>query len=180
MLTFHSGGFFVLGLKAIFSTTKNIENNYLYLTKLYVFMRLHPYLISFTMYSMVSFSQDKPYQQYAIDADLEQCHAVLENQTTAGMIECEYTARIAWDKQMNKYYKLLIEVLKPAEKKLLRDSQRTWLEYRDNEMNFATAFYKNMEGTAWLVIHAGRLTTIVKQRALELEGYYEMATFDPD
>ncbi|RWX03826.1 DUF1311 domain-containing protein [Flavobacterium cerinum] len=143
-------------------------------------MRLHPYLISFTMYSMISFSQDKPYQQHAIDADLEQCHAVLENQTTAGMIECEYTARIAWDKEMNKYYKLLMEVLKPVEKKQLRDSQRTWLEYRDNEMNFAATFYKNMDGTAWLVIHAGRLTAIVKQRALEMENYYEMATFDPD
>lgn len=143
-------------------------------------MRVNPYLISFSMYSIMCFSQEKSYRQHTIDIELEQCQNVLENQTTAGSIECEYTARIAWDKEMNKYYKLLMEVLKPVEKKQLKDSQRTWLEYRDKEMNFASTFYKNMDGTAWLVIHASRLTTIVRQRAQELENYYEMATFDPD
>lgn len=143
-------------------------------------MRLPFSFVFLVMYSTICFSQDKASQQHAIDIDLEQCHAVLENQTAAGMIECEYTARIAWDKEMNKYYKLLMEILKPTEKKLLKESQRAWLEYRDSEMNFASTFYKNMEGTAWLVVHAGRLTAIVKQRTLELEEYHEMATFDPD
>lgn len=131
------------------------------------------------LYGNESFSQSKAYD-HPIDLTLENCQALSEDQSVGSMIDCEYAARIAWDKEMNKYYKLLIEVLKPAEKKMFKESQRDWLLYRDNEMNFASAFYKHMDGLSWLLVHAKRLTAIAKQRALELEEYYEMATFDPD
>lgn len=144
------------------------------------FMRIRFFMFFFALLGAIeSFSQNKIYV-HPIDLALENCLSVSEDQTIGGKIECEYTARMAWDKEMSKYYKLLVEVLKPVEKKSFKESQRDWVVYRDDEMNFASALYKNMEGSSWLLVHAKRLTAIVKQRALELEEYYEMASFDPD
>lgn len=143
-------------------------------------MRVRIFIYFCTMLCAIkSVSQNKAYE-HPIDRALENCQSLSEDQTVDSMIECEYTARIAWDKEMSKYYKQLVDVLKPNEKKMFKESQRDWLLYRDNEMNFASTLYKHMEGLSWLLVHAKRLTAIAKQRALELEEYYEMVTFDPD
>ncbi|MCO6148282.1 lysozyme inhibitor LprI family protein [Flavobacterium sp. NRK1] len=116
----------------------------------------------------------------AIDDELEECRAQPENKAPEGAILCEYNARIAWEKEIDKYYKLLMNILKPDEKRDLKIAQRDWVVYRDNEMLFAGTLYKNKKSKSWLVIHAVRLTNIFRNRALELEEYYEMATLDAD
>ena len=115
-----------------------------------------------------------------IDDELEECRAQAENKTPEGAILCEYNARIAWEKQIDRYYKLLLDVLKPDEKRDIKIAQRDWVIYRDNEMLFANTLYKNKKSKSWLVVHAERLTSIFRNRALELEEYYEMVTLDPD
>lgn len=115
-----------------------------------------------------------------IDDELEECRAQPENKAPEGAILCEYNARIAWEKEIDKYYKLLMNILKPDEKRDLKIAQRDWVVYRDNEMLFAGTLYKNKKSKSWLVIHAVRLTNIFRNRALELEEYYEMATLDAD
>jgi uncharacterized protein YecT (DUF1311 family) len=124
------------------------------------------------------FAQSTPIDDNAIDRKLEDCLAALTDEDTGGMIDCHYAARMAWDKQVNNYYNLLVETLKPTELKKFKDAQRKWIEYRDAEMAFSTSIYKNMEGNLWLLVHAGRLTDIFKQRALDLESYYEAVTLD--
>lgn len=116
---------------------------------------------------------------HPIDEELNECREAAGSRTEAS-IQCEYTARIAWEKEVDRYYKQLLEVLKPQEKKQFRAAHKSWVIFRDEEMAFAGALYKNMENKAWLVIHAARLTNIIRTRALELQEYHEMATFDPD
>ena len=116
--------------------------------------------------------------KHPIDIKLEKCLSVDSNQTTSGMIQCSSIAENEWDKELNKYYKLLIDKLNSDEKQKLKNTQRYWLIYRDNELSFSGTMYYNMEGTMWRVTAAGRSCDLIKQRALELKNYYDMLIFD--
>jgi len=137
------------------------------------------YLFFFLLYSTVSSAQTE-YDIHPIDEERLECRGDKENQDPDSSIRCEYTARIAWEKEVEKYYGLLLNVLKPAEKKVFKAAQKDWIAFRDSEMEFANSLYKNMESKAWLVVHAVRLTNIFRTRALELQEYHDMATFDPE
>ena len=115
---------------------------------------------------------------HSIDIRLQECLDADSNQTTQGMIMCESAAQDQWLSEMTKYYKLLLELLPPEEKKKLEITQKQWTEYRESELDFAGSTYYNMEGTLWRVVAAGRACDIVKQRALELKEYYEMVTYN--
>ncbi|MBL7884247.1 MAG: DUF1311 domain-containing protein [Bacteroidia bacterium] len=136
-------------------------------------------LFIFILFSMCIFAQDEQLKQkHAIDVRLEACYAIDSNQTTFGMINCEAIARDEWDKELNKYYKLLMATLQPLEKTKLKSAQLAWISYRDKELNFSGAMYYGMQGTMYHVMAAARSCDIVKQRALELKSYYEILTFD--
>lgn len=137
------------------------------------------YILLFILYSSLSSAQTE-YDIHPIDDQRLECRNSKENQDTDNSIRCEYSARIAWEKEVNKYSDLLLKVLKPAEKKVFKAAQKQWITYRDSEMEFANSLYKNMESKAWLVVHAVRLTNIFRTRALELQEYHDMATFDPE
>jgi uncharacterized protein YecT (DUF1311 family) len=124
------------------------------------------------------FGQNNQTDKHPIDIKREQCHEIDSNQTTYGMMQCETVAREEWDKEMNKYYKLLMDTLTIEEKEKLKIAQRQWLDFRDRELDFSGTMYYNMQGTMWRVVAAGRSCDIVKERALELKGYYDMLTFD--
>lgn len=120
------------------------------------------------------------YDIHPIDAKRLECRNAKENQDPDSSIRCEYAARIAWEKEVEKYSGLLLNVLKPSEKKIFKAAQKDWIAFRDSEMEFANTLYKHMESKAWLVVHAVRLTNIFRARALELQEYHDMATFDPE
>jgi uncharacterized protein YecT (DUF1311 family) len=138
--------------------------------------------IIFTIFSLINvqvFGQDnESKEKHTIDLQLEKCHAIDSNQTTYGMMNCEIIARNEWDIEMNNYYKLLMDTLLTDERTKLKASQIVWLAYRDKEMEFSRTMYYNMQGTMWRVVAAGRSCEIVRQRALELKGYYDMLTVD--
>ena len=115
-----------------------------------------------------------------IDDALRECREEKENRNADGTIQCEYTARVAWEKEIDKYYKKLLEILSADEKRLLKISQKDWTGYRDNEMLYASTFYKNMKSESWLVVQSVRLTSIQRTRALELQEYYDMKMLDAD
>jgi uncharacterized protein YecT (DUF1311 family) len=136
-------------------------------------------LIIFTLITIQTFGQEnQSKEKHPIDIRLEKCHAIDTNQTTYGMMNCEAIARDEWDKEMNKYYKLLMDTLQKDEKAKLKTAQISWLSYRDKERDFSGTMYYNMQGTMWRVAAAGRSCDIVRQRALELKEYYDMLTFD--
>lgn len=84
-----------------------------------------------------------------------------------------------WDRELNRAYKELMNSLDAEGKKILRDSQRKWLEYRDSTIAFNSfvmdQIHKNLEGTMWITIRAdsadGTIAPIVKRRTLYLRAW---------
>lgn len=113
-------------------------------------------------------------EKHPIDQRLADCLDVSENQTTVGMVHCAEKAAEEWDKELNKYYKLLMGVLSTSEKELLKQAQRKWLEYRDQDYKFSAEMYYNLQGTMWRMVAADRKASIIKDRALALKTYYEI------
>jgi uncharacterized protein YecT (DUF1311 family) len=120
----------------------------------------------------IAFSQDIEKEKHPIDIQFADC----KNGNTAEMLECTYNEYEAWDKEMNKYYKLLMGVLGEEEKARLKEAQRKWIAFRDAEIEFSATLNRNKQGTMWPVIHAANKIAIVRQRTIDLTGYYEMET----
>jgi uncharacterized protein YecT (DUF1311 family) len=125
-----------------------------------------------------AFGQEKEVDLHPIEKKLEDCLATDSNQTTAGMTNCVYSAVDEWDKELNKYYQILMDVMSATGKENLKISQRKWIEYRDKEFRFISTFYNGeMQGTMWIVVAADHRMSIVRDRAIELKGYYDLLTF---
>lgn len=114
-----------------------------------------------------------------IDQTLEEC-LMLAGDNGEIVIQCQYAAREAWDKEVTKYYNLLVDTLEPAQKKQLKLAQAKWVIYRDSEMLFSGSLYRSLKGGMWMIINAERTTDIHRKRARELMEYYDMLTFDPE
>ncbi len=111
-------------------------------------------------------------EKHPIDIQCEACLDSTENQSTLGMVECERKAMAAWDKELNKYYNLLMAVLDDDEKTKLKTSQKNWLTYKKSEKDFFETAYYNEEGTMYQIFAASRATELIKNRVLELRDYY--------
>jgi len=107
-----------------------------------------------------------------IDKNLNACLDSSQNYTTYGMTQCEVRAEDAWSKELNKYYKLLMQTLTEDEKQKLKISQKNWLVYRDSENTFSSTIYNHMEGTMWGTAKIMAGLELIKHRTLELKGYY--------
>ena len=99
-----------------------------------------------------------------------------KNASDAGMITCLQKAETDWDKELNKYYKLLLIKLDTSQQKKCRDSQRQWLIYKDKEVNFFTDIFSKKDGSMWNLLIADKRMQIIRQRVVELIGYYETLT----
>lgn len=129
--------------------------------------------------STLAFSQTEGSETLSIDRKRSNCLSLETNFTTSGMVNCEITARQEWDEELNKYYKLLMSLLDSAGKEKLKIAQRQWIEFRDKEFEIINELYLGqMKGTMWIVIAAGRKTDIVRDRAGQLEGYYDSIKLD--
>jgi uncharacterized protein YecT (DUF1311 family) len=137
-------------------------------------MRTLGFLVIGLLTSSAVFSQDIEGDKNSIDIALENCLDIDSNQTTVGMMECAYTAEEAWDKELNKYYRLLMQNLAEEDKALLKTAQKNWLTYRDSERDFEGSAYYNLQGTMYRVFAADRYMEITKERAEDLRVYYEM------
>lgn len=86
-----------------------------------------------------------------------------------------------WDRELNKYYRLLVTELPKDSVKLLRESQKLWLRDRDKTIGLNSALldltYKEVQGTMYLAMRAGdansAIAPMVRQRALFLKLLYE-------
>jgi uncharacterized protein YecT (DUF1311 family) len=107
-----------------------------------------------------------------IDERQEDC--IAKNSTTRGMVKCTIQAREAWDKELNVVYNKLMNRLEPKGKEDLKQSQRQWIKYRDDQFQFIGTFYDGFEGTMWIPMRAGALTEVVKERTIRLRSYLNL------
>jgi len=100
---------------------------------------------------------DEAPQEYSLAQDL-------------AILKCLAQAYEMWDKELNKVYRELMQQLNDEEKKLLRDSQRKWLAYRDAESKFIDA-WQNLPGFDASFLRYTRKIEIIRSRVLQLELY---------
>ena len=81
----------------------------------------------------------------------------------------------AYDKLMNKYYNLLLNLLKGEDKQTLVTAQRTWLNFRKAESGLINTMSKEKYsggGTAQGLVAGSRYADLLKTRTTQLFEYY--------
>lgn len=127
----------------------------------------------FIFLSVSIFSQNKNQQENFIDIEESKCFDK-QDISNAEMRKCTIKARESWDKELNKFYNLLASKLPKDAFEILKASQKEWIIYRDKEFKFITKFYFEVkEGTMWYNIAENKKKEIVKNRALELQMYFQ-------
>lgn len=127
----------------------------------------------FIFLSVSIFSQNKNQQENVIDIEESKCFDK-QDISNAEMRKCTIKARDSWDKELNKFYNLLACKLPKDAFEILKVSQKEWVIYRDKEFKFITKFYFEVkEGTMWYNIAENKKKEIVKNRALELQMYFQ-------
>ena len=136
----------------------------------------------FLFFICLSFStlhlNSQNYDEYGLEIEksLKKCMNNPENISTAGSLACISVAYDDWDKELNRVYKDLRNILNDDEQKLLRNSQIKWIDYRDREFDFINELYGNLQGTMFLIFGASKKMEIVKARCIELNNYYKDKT----
>lgn len=108
----------------------------------------------------------------SIDKAEEAC--ISKTSSTDAMLKCTAIAYDAWDKEMNKYYNLLMKRLPSEQKSELLKAQKSWLSFRDSSFTFINNSIREKQGTMYLNVASGERREIVKQRALQLKEYYSI------
>lgn len=103
-----------------------------------------------------------------------------------GGIACETLRYDLWDRELNIYYERLLKKLDDKQRKLLKDSQRQWIDVRDNAIKLnETLLSRRYDtfGTMYQLMRAGDasriITPIVKERALLLKAMWDLANQPP-
>ncbi|MDX6180532.1 lysozyme inhibitor LprI family protein [Flavobacterium sp. Fl-77] len=94
--------------------------------------------------------------------------------STSGMVNASYEAEIEYDKLLNKYYQILAKKLDPADKEILKQSQKNWIAFRDSERKFNSAISKDQYsggGTMQRIIVASGYLEITRKRLFEIVDY---------
>ncbi len=114
-------------------------------------------------------------------AQVEQSVRVMldKDYSTYGMIEASRYLEQGYDKLLNKYYKILLNILNDENKELLRMSQRNWISLRDSEKKLIwgmkdQTYEASGGGTIWSVIAASADADITRRRVFEL---YDLLMF---
>jgi uncharacterized protein YecT (DUF1311 family) len=132
---------------------------------LVIFIFLFPYLV---------LTQEQPKQQHPIDKWMDDCMAKPDGQSTMGIVECTNKAYEKWDKELNKMYKTLMNELKPEDQKVLKETQKTWIKYRDEEFILLDKIYAYKDGTMYIPMHAFSRLEIVRERTLKIADYLDL------
>jgi len=94
--------------------------------------------------------------------------------STAGMTKAAYDTEVEYDKLLNKYYQLLLKKLNDSDKEILKQTQRSWIQYRDSERKLNSEIAKDEYsggGTMQRIIVASGYVEITKKRVIELYSY---------
>lgn len=130
------------------------------------------YLLTFFCSLNLVFSQVDQ-STHPLDKRYQQC--CNKNHGDYGAVQCAIDLGKEWDKEMNKYYLGLINVLDSVTQNELKLAQRQWIKYRDLEYKFSNSLH-DMQGTMFLRMRGYRNMRIVRTRALELKSYYWVRT----
>ena len=107
-----------------------------------------------------------------IDKFYNEC--IDRNGSTAGMSDCTRQAARMWDAEMNKAYNKLLNLLGPTKSQALRESQRAWIMFRDQEFRAIDDIYSLLQGTMYVPAQEYSRLRLVKERTLLLRHYVSL------
>lgn len=96
-----------------------------------------------------------------------------------GMRDAGYATAKLYDSLLNKYYKMLLTVLKGDDKKTLVQAQKAWLAFRDGETKLVETISKDDYsggGTMQQFTEASEYLNLIKSRTIALFEHYVRAT----
>lgn len=121
----------------------------------------------------ISYGQKADTTYYPIDKQCDQC--LKSASTTTDMMLCFGYARESWAMEITKYYNLLTGKLKPEQKEKLIAAQEGWMNYKEIEFTLCNyIYYDEDQGQEKKIDAASRQALFLKQRALDLMGYYDL------
>ena len=94
--------------------------------------------------------------------------------STNGMVGSALEASREYDQLLNKYYRRLLSKLSEDDKKILIQSQKNWIQFRDSELEFNEVLTEDKSsggGTIQRVIAASRILDLTQRRVIELYRY---------
>ena len=109
-----------------------------------------------------------------IDIKEKKCIEKFDN--SADIRNCVYLATEEWEKEINKYIKLLKQSTTKEQFKLIKDSQDLWLQQSKKDNDIINVFIFNHGGTMYYDIAAGDYEELIKNRAEFLKWVYEIHT----
>lgn len=125
--------------------------------------------LSFIILSTISFagvSEDYDMELSILEKQYEE---KLDNDySTMGMLRAMEEYYNELDKVLNKSYKELMAVLSDEDKIALRDSQRAWIKFRDEQIEFSAKLYSKKEGTLWRQFTPKIMLNMMNNRINEL------------
>ncbi|WP_448698989.1 lysozyme inhibitor LprI family protein [Mucilaginibacter sp. AW1-3] len=95
------------------------------------------------------------------------------------MADVEYQLAKSYDGLLNRYYKRLMMVLKADDKKVLIETQRAWIAFRDSEEKLNATIEKPAYGGGGTILFlndAGLYLNLIKNRTIALFDYYLRAS----
>lgn len=107
---------------------------------------------------------------HPIDTALTDCLNTAEGSTTHGANRCIRTATAAWDRELNRVYRELMNELSDPPKLKLRDSQRKWVAFRDAEVDAVGLIYGSLDGSMFLVMQSDAVSSLTRDRVRQLEA----------
>ena len=109
-----------------------------------------------------------------IDIKEKKCIEKVDN--AADIRNCVYSAADEWEKEIDKYIKLLEQSTTKEQYKLIKDSQDLWLIQSKKDNDIINEFIFNHGGTMYYDIAAGDYEELIKNRAEFLKWVYEIHT----
>ncbi len=92
------------------------------------------------------------------------------------MTNCTNKALLEWDSELNSTYQELRLKLSEDARNSLLNAQRSWIEYKDAEIQNINDIYDSLEGTMYIPMRANAILQITKKRTLELKSYLALVS----
>lgn len=108
-----------------------------------------------------------------LEETFEKC--IEEDPSTLGMVTCTVEAEKAWDAELNRLYRELLDGVSGEDnawrKDVLVRAERAWLRYRDAEHKTIETVYGQMQGTMYRPAAALARLELVRNRTRQLAGH---------
>ncbi|CNL05171.1 Uncharacterized protein conserved in bacteria [Yersinia pseudotuberculosis] len=101
-----------------------------------------------------------------IDEGLDKCKDSVVS--TMEIADCYGSSIDAWEAELNKQYKLLLQDQPKEIQADLRNSQRAWVKYKESYINAMKNFYSQERGSIWDLVMSESKKNVIRDKAIDL------------